>query len=156
DVLWKHSVTSAVAASALAIRIGETEAVAFTAGLLHDVGKLILATVEPQGYSNLLKQHGMSGNELANAEATTFGITHADVGSRLLTRWGLPPQVAVAVQYHHVSPASATSHERLAAIVHLANLLAHHSAEGADSTLDVASIGPNVLQLAEVEPDDVP
>jgi len=156
DVLWRHSVTSAVAASALAVRIQEAEAVAFTAGLLHDVGKLILATVEPEVYSRLLTQFGVSGPALAGAEAVNLGVTHADVGARLLARWGLPAQVAIAVQYHHQSPAAANPFERLAAIVHLANILAQHAAEDAVPPLDIATIRPNVLELTELEPGDLP
>jgi len=156
DVLWKHSVTTAVAASAIAVRIQEPEAVAFTAGLLHDVGKLILATVEPEAYHRLLNQSGISGPGLAAAEASQLGATHADVGSRLLARWGLPAQVAVAVQYHHHSPAAANPFQRLAAIVHLANILAHHAAEEQAPPLDVSTLRPDVLKLTELEPEEVP
>ena len=156
NVLWKHSVTTAVAASALAVRVQEPEAVAFTAGLLHDVGKLILASVEPQVYSNLLAQSGSSGPALAGAEAAALGVTHADVGSRLLARWGLPTPVAIAVQYHHQPPTAASPYERLAAIVHLSNILAHHTTQGDGAPLDPATLRPELLKLTDVEPDDLP
>lgn len=124
--LWKHSVTSAVAAGTLARWVHEPEAEAFTAGLLHDLGKQVLASTEPVAYAEVIRNSGVCGLALTKAEEAAFGVTHAQVGARLLSRWGLPPGIAHAVVQHHHEPAAATpSEERLAVLVYLANEAAH-------------------------------
>src|SRR6185295_7116319 len=88
--LWRHSVVTAVVAETLARRVQEAEAVAFTAGLLHDIGKLVFASVEGSQYAGILRQTGAFGPGLADAEQAAFGVSHASIGARLLGRWGLP------------------------------------------------------------------
>lgn len=65
SALWKHSVTSAVAAETVAHDVGLTPATAFTAGLLHDLGKLLLATIEPARYLELTRKANGDGHALA-------------------------------------------------------------------------------------------
>jgi putative nucleotidyltransferase with HDIG domain len=155
DDLWRHSVTAALAAATLASRVQEAETVAFTAGLLHDVGKLVLASVEPAIYANLVRQAGAFGSALARAEEVSLGVTHADVGARLLVRWGLPAPVTLAVLHHHQPPSTATPFERLAAIVHLANDLAHGLTGTEAPAPDLASSSPDAMRLLELTAEDV-
>jgi putative nucleotidyltransferase with HDIG domain len=128
--LWRHSVTTAVAASEIAIRINDEQHVAFTAGLLHDSGKLIFAASEPDSYRLIIDEVGDSGAALVEKELEYFGVNHAAVGARLMTRWGMPPNVGFAVWYHHESPRAAASAERMAAIISLGNDLAHRVTDG--------------------------
>ena len=102
--LWRHSVTTAVAASVLGRRVEVVEAAAFTAGLLHDLGKLICVSVEGTSYAEMLRNTRQSGPFLTAAEFTLMGFSHAALGARLLARWGLPENICVAVELHHQSP----------------------------------------------------
>lgn len=124
--LWRHSVTTAVASSLLARRSDVSDGVAFTAGLLHDVGKLVLISLESPRYGELVRRLGFCGQGLAEAELSVFGTRHATIGSRLLTRWGLPDSVTAAVRNHHELPDPADPFAQLAAIVGVANVVAHH------------------------------
>jgi putative nucleotidyltransferase with HDIG domain len=151
---WRHSVTTAVAAVALARRVEQPEAVAFTTGLLHDVGKLVFASVEEAAYAGLIRQTGGFGSALAKAEEAQLGVTHATVGARLLARWALPSNIALAVLHHHHSPAAAAPFERLAAIVHLANCLAHFVTDNAPREL--AASNPDAMVLLELTAQEVP
>ncbi len=156
--LWQHSVTTAVAAAALTGFAQENETLAFTSGLLHDVGKLVFASVEEAAYPRLLAQTGTFGPALLQGEEVAFGATHAAVGARLLSRWGLPPSVTQTVLNHHHSPRAAAPFERTAAIVQVANGLAHHLAgkEEAGSTSKLASDHAEAMALLELTETDLP
>jgi putative nucleotidyltransferase with HDIG domain len=156
--LWQHSVTTAVAAEALTGLAQENETTAFTAGLLHDIGKLVFASVEESAYAKCLAQAGTFGPALLQAEEVAFGATHAAVGGRLLTRWGLPTSVTLTVSNHHHSPRAAASFERMAAIVQLANSLAHYleKGEAAGSLSDLATDNAEALTLLDLTEEDLP
>lgn len=154
--LWRHSVVAAVAADTLARRVQEAEAVAFTAGLLHDIGKLVFASVEGSRYADLVRQTGAFGPGLGDAEQAAFGVSHASIGARLLVRWSLPENVAVAVLHHHGSPRAAEPFERLAATVQLANNLAHHLCDQVPRVPDLLSCSPDAMTLLQLTADDVP
>lgn len=153
---WQHSVTTAVVATTLARRIGTEEAVAFTAGLLHDIGKLIFVSTDGIVYAELARNAGFSGPALAAAEESTLGFTHAALGARLLARWGLPENVCIAVNYHHQSPTSAGSCQRLAATVSFANCLAHHMIDGPANLQMAAGASPEAMDLVELAANDIP
>lgn len=123
--LWKHSVTTAVAATCLADYAGESNSGAFTCGLLHDIGKLVLASAEGSRYSTLLREAAAAGVTALEVESKSLGATHPEVGFRLLARWGLPAEVVVAIMNHHASCELAAPYQRLAAVAYLANGVAH-------------------------------
>jgi putative nucleotidyltransferase with HDIG domain len=154
--LWRHSVTTAVAAATLAKRVREVEAVAFTAGLLHDIGKLVFTSVESARYADLVKQTGTFGPNLAAAEQSVFGVSHAHIGARLLARWGLPENVAVGTLLHHGSPKVSESFEQLAATVHLANGLAHQMVKQAPYATDLLLSSSDSMTLLKLTPEDIP
>jgi HD-like signal output (HDOD) protein len=97
----------------------------FLAGLLHDVGQLILATEMPQEYAQVLQTARKQDLPLAQTELEHFGATHADVGAYLLARWGLPNPIIEAVALHH-SPARCVDREFSTVIaVHVADAIMH-------------------------------
>jgi putative nucleotidyltransferase with HDIG domain len=156
DRLWRHCQMTAVAAAALARQAEDQEAAPFTAGLLHDIGKLVFASLEGPVYKNLLQQAGYSGSALARAEEVALGTTHAELGARLLTRWGLPTNITLAVLHHHGSPAAATPYERLAATLHLANRIAHNLAGDEVTAPELPSSDTEALSLLELTTQAVP
>jgi putative nucleotidyltransferase with HDIG domain len=154
--LWRHAVTTGSIASILAKRVQVVEATAFTAGLLHDIGKLIFISVEGVAYAERRRTFGHFGPAAALAEESSMGFSHAALGARLLSRWGLPENVCLAVQWHHQSPATATQYQRLKAAVNFANCLAH---ELLDSSLQVpaaAEASPEAMALVELTAKDIP
>ena len=122
--LWRHTVVTAVAASTLAKITDHSEGAAFTAGLLHDIGKLVLASVEGRRYGDLLELAQSTGQSSHDAEQGVFGTNHAEIGGLLLEQWKLPPEVHRAVRFHH-DPTAAGADSHMAVIIHLADWMAH-------------------------------
>jgi len=154
--LWKHTVTTAVIASTLAKRVGETEAEAFTAGLLHDLGKLIFVSVEGITYAELVRKSGGHGLELAAAEESSWGFAHPLLGARLLARWGFPTNICMAVQLHHQPPAKGGQFQDLAAVVNFANSLAHQMIEGLFFAPEARDTSPEAMRLLKLAAKDIP
>ena len=96
-----HSVATALMADLLAQRMPVNYAEgAFTAGLLHDVGKLLLAIALPDEVTALMR----SGGWIQASELALFGITHQELSVEILEQWRLPVQILNAVEYHHQPP----------------------------------------------------
>src|SRR5581483_3976078 len=150
EALWQHSAACAVGASVIAETIGESKPVAFTAGLLHDVGKLVLASVERETYAKMVSTHVGREGLLIVGERDAFGTDHAELGGELMSRWNLPEEVAAAVRCHH-NFTDAKPHLRLAAVVQSANAVAHQlrCADSAESL-----IGPPSLRFLGLRQDD--
>ena len=120
---WRHSVATAVAARALAPHLGIDPETAFTAGLLHDLGTLVLATSFPARHEVMLAYRREHDCYLIDAERAVFGIDHAQVGSALAAYWKFPVSMQVAVAGHHeLVPDEAIS---LPMTICAANIMAH-------------------------------
>jgi putative nucleotidyltransferase with HDIG domain len=120
--MWVHTTAVAAAAKLLAQRTGGDGASAFAAGLLHDVGKLVLGLRLGKSYWALLDEAAEQGVGAAALEEETFGCHHATVGGWLLQLWQLPPALVDAVAYHH-DPLGAEFGMDLPATVAAANRL---------------------------------
>jgi len=99
--LWEHSIAVSSLAQRIATAEGCVKAVveeSFTAGLLHDVGKVILLAEMPDQYRQIVENH--PGNCLG-LELEKLGCTHAEVGAYLMSIWGLPVPLVHAVAFHH-------------------------------------------------------
>ena len=102
--------------------------IAVVAGMLHDVGKLVLATRTSEHFKRALKGAETEGRPLHAVETELMGVSHAEVGAYLLGIWGLPSPVVEAVAHHH-HPARVPQDLRDAvAIVYISNILAHQVA----------------------------
>jgi len=95
---------------------------AFTAGLLHDIGKLILAHEAPAEYARVLELAKSGGVSMFESELEIFGASHSAIGAYLFALWGLPQDIVEAVALHH-SPQSAGGEFSAATAVAAANLL---------------------------------
>ncbi|MEQ8497675.1 MAG: HDOD domain-containing protein [Gammaproteobacteria bacterium] len=131
DTFWRHGVLCGLIARALArrARVLHPERL-FTAGLLHDIGSLVLYHQVPDTMRGLLTAADGAEQRLYDAELATFGYAHAQLGGLLLESWGLPATLHDAVTWHH-EPARAEHAPIEAAILHLAEKLANHGGLGA-------------------------
>jgi putative nucleotidyltransferase with HDIG domain len=120
---WRRSLTLAVAARKLAERTadrGVNPDVAFAAGLLADLGMLVLAQLETEEYLLVCEAGDHVVTQLVR-EREKFGFTHVEVGTRLMEEWNLPSELIEAVTHHHKSPVEA---QPLSHVLKAANLLA--------------------------------
>lgn len=102
--LWKHSLAVAGYAKQIAVSEKADRSVVddcFTAGLLHDAGKLILASAMEKKYGEVLDAVRRSGKKLIEGEKEILGCTHAEIAGYLLGLWGLPEGVIDGVAWHH-------------------------------------------------------
>jgi putative nucleotidyltransferase with HDIG domain len=100
--LWLHSLTVGTAAKVLAEELRVPDAGAcFTAGLLHDMGKIALAKVDPEKLAAACESMKRDGLSLADAEKLHGLAPHDRVGSRLARQWRFPPKLAVPIEQHH-------------------------------------------------------
>ena len=120
--LWRHSITTAFTAKFVAESAGLDGNLLFTAGLLHDIGKMVLAQAQPLALGNALYQPTIAAG--IEREVMMFGCTHAEVGAALLEKWKLPEQLALAVRHHH-EPEAARDFAPIAACVNLGNYVTH-------------------------------
>ena len=125
--LWRHSLITATAAEIVAAEAYDMNVetpVAFTVGLLHDIGKLVMSqaiTPEIQGeIRQLIEQQGCSRTE---AEKKILGTDHGEIGACLLRSWNLPEEILEAVANHHHPVCE--PRPKLSVITHVANCLAH-------------------------------
>jgi HD-like signal output (HDOD) protein len=102
----------------------------FVAGLLHDVGQLVLVSNRAREYDKLLATIGTGDLAIVDAERQTFGTTHAEVGSYLLRLWGLPDPIVEAVAFHHAPSKCACGDFTPLTAVYAANVLEHALASG--------------------------
>lgn len=124
DLLWTHALNVAATARALSKRcLDDKSGELFTAGILHDLGKLILHQVSPQ-YGLLTDNGVLRGHSLILREQDFFGTHHARIGGELLQRWNLPVSLAQLVDHHH-DDVSAGAVPKDRALLMLANDLAH-------------------------------
>jgi putative nucleotidyltransferase with HDIG domain len=128
--LWTHSLCVAVAAQTMAQHTGDDPEVAFTAGLLHDLGKAIFAQTAGSEYVSLIEQSRNGSDWLWMAEQKSLGIHHAEAGSRLLADWNIAERVVSAVAWHHEPTGCPRQHRRMTALTHLGNAMAYRLGHG--------------------------
>jgi putative nucleotidyltransferase with HDIG domain len=99
--IWRHSLACALVAEQLVDPRSMNKEAAYTAGVLHDIGRLALAVVSPQQYAKLLKTHHGSPSSFLQSEREMFGMDHCEAGKRLLSSWKLPASFEAIVSQHH-------------------------------------------------------
>jgi HD-like signal output (HDOD) protein len=135
EELWMHSNSTALRAKRIAEEqnaSGQTKDDSFTAGLLHDIGQLVLASRLPEEYTEAATRAVKNQTPQWLAEREIFSATHAEVGAYLLAIWGLPNPIVDAAAYHHY-PAAIIKNEFCA-------LTAVHAAEALEYPGDNGSI----------------
>lgn len=100
--LWCHAAATAIATDALAAECGLQAPIdAFTAALLHDLGKVVLHPFVGEQASRIHNQAFSGSCSFEDAEQQILGVNHAEVGAELITAWGLGPDLAECVRWHH-------------------------------------------------------
>jgi putative nucleotidyltransferase with HDIG domain len=157
DNFWRHSLLCALAARHLAkvARRCDPDAL-FTAGLLHDIGELVIFNRLPEQAREALELVLDSQDEMPifQAEHEVMGFDHAEVGGELARQWQLPPLLEECIAHHHAI-ASAKSHPRETALIHIANIIALMAEIDTLDPADVALIDPLAWELTGLGEDSV-
>ena len=121
--LFHHAVGTATIAEKLAAVTGLTEpSLAYTGGLLHDIGKVVLDQHLATAFPLFYRQTRDPGTSFMAAEKEIFGVTHCEAGSRLGQNWSFPDSLVAVIRHHHY-PEAETDYSELTHIVYLADLL---------------------------------
>ncbi|HEY0457271.1 MAG TPA: response regulator [Verrucomicrobiae bacterium] len=139
--LWQHSLTVAQYARLIAkYETGQEDIAqaAYSAGLLHDLGKFILAANCPQKYNQILEQAFARKITFAEAEQAVLGTTHAEIAACILGTWGLPACIVEALAYHHYPARSASKDFTVTTAVHVADVLSHLANKGKEGLKTLA------------------
>ena len=153
ESFWRHSLLCAVAASHVAARRrGSRGDSPFVAGLLHDVGQLVLFSKAPElerkALAKSIDERDDLGLYLCEREA--MGFDHQAVGLALAQSWGLPRTLQECIEFHH-EPHRAQAHASEVATVHIANSIAVLAEIGSDNLADASPIAPAALRLAQLD-----
>jgi putative nucleotidyltransferase with HDIG domain len=123
SAFWRHSIATAACARVLARRMRLNQDFAFTAGLLHDIGRLVLVTSYPAQYGAVLAQRQRDDRPLLDVEREMLGVDHVMAGTALAQHWQFSDTMQHAITYHHEPEAPGAGF--LATIVHVANAIVH-------------------------------
>jgi putative nucleotidyltransferase with HDIG domain len=146
---WAHAVAVAVLADRIGRAAGFTYPdLAFTAGLLHDLGKVVVATA-------LGEQPDAPAFASVDQEREALGTDHAELGEQLALRWHLPKEICGAARWHHEPDSAPTATLRsVATVVQLADGAAHVAGYGEGQTC-VEALDPGALERLNLEPQRV-
>ena len=99
--LWRHNLACALIAERLAVARFLNKDMAYTSGILHDIGRIALAVLRPKDYGNLLATHKGDPLSILEGERHLFGWDHCETGRQLVADWKLPPDFEAIVSEHH-------------------------------------------------------
>jgi putative nucleotidyltransferase with HDIG domain len=121
--IYHHAVGTAIIAEKLADLTGKVEpSMAYTAGLLHDIGKVVLDQFINSGFPLFYRELNEAGKNFSDVEKQVLGTDHTEVGADLAQKWSFPESLVETIKYHH-KPENAVKHYELVHIVYLADLL---------------------------------
>jgi HD-like signal output (HDOD) protein len=155
---WKHSIGCGAAARVLGRRLNYPRLEElFIAGLLHDVGKIVLDQFLPEKFAEVITLVRSQDIRILEAEAQVLGTTHAEIGAWLFENWNLPKGLVETTRCHH-NPKLASDSPKFAEIIHVADILVRsvRFGNGGDNKIPVLHEGAwKSLGLQETELDDL-
>lgn len=149
--LWRHSLGVAFTARRIAVevRLAPVEE-AFIAGLLSDIGKVVLSARLEDAFAAVSAEALDSSRPFHEVEREALGFDHADLGAMIAAQWGFPPELEDAIRCHH-DPRAAEVKPRLAACVHVADAMCMMLGVGLGGDGLTYSIHPDALAALEVD-----
>lgn len=134
---WEHCAVTGEVAKAMSVKMGmKLMGTVFTAGLLHDIGKIILDEYFHDEFNTAYELSYEKKIPLYEAEKEIFGVTHPQIGGWVAEKWKLPNNLIDAIMYHH-KPVRSLNHKVLTSIVSIANIFS----KAADSAFSGEELG---------------
>jgi putative nucleotidyltransferase with HDIG domain len=156
EKFWEHSISVGACTEVMAKTSGfSAPEEFFICGLLHDVGKIIFLQNLEEEYAAVIAEAKTRKIPLRQAEEELLGFTHADVGAYLLDQWKLSKTFVAAVRFHH-NPALAGDEAKLAAIVHVGDVLARCLCLGNGGDPYVPAIAESAWDILKMDEAQLP
>ncbi len=154
---WEHSIAVAIASRIIANTVHAPQPeTAFIAGLIHDIGRLMLMRIETQRFYRTIEVAINDNIFLLDSEVQEFGFTHNEVGAMLAKKWNLPNILSDSITYHHMPVASSDEAKLTVSIVHIADALIRALCYGSSSdALLVPPLSHSICQEINFMPDHI-
>ena len=150
---WQHSIGTGICAKVLASHCALDQETAFTAGLLHDIGKLVMAVHFPYDFLQILEYRDEHDCLLKDAERSVLDFDHSIVGAKITEHWKLPALIISSIRYHHTPDAEPVL--PLAGLVHIADIICRGMEIGNGGDNSIPVINSSVMQGLGLEWDAV-
>jgi putative nucleotidyltransferase with HDIG domain len=137
---WRHSIATASCARILARQLRLNQDIAFTAGLLHDIGRLVLVSSFPDKYAQAIEYRKRADCTLLEAERAVLGADHMTAGAALARHWNFSETMTLPIALHHEPESKGAGF--LTAIVHVANAMVHALDIGGDKDEIAPAVSP--------------
>jgi putative nucleotidyltransferase with HDIG domain len=148
EAFWRHCLACGLASKDLAaaqgVSLREVDEY-FVAGLLHDIGKVIMIKRMTDDCEELYDPDYRPDTPKYALEIERFGLSHADLGGKLTEAWKFPPNLTAAIAYHHDPMAAPPVAQRLALTVHMANRTVHDRKIGIQADTNLGSISEEIV-----------
>ena len=156
ESFWSHSIASGIAAKEICQLKGlkHKEETLYVAGLMHDIGCMIIYKEFPEKAGIALNQCNEEGEDIIIAERKALGFDHAEVGAALIKRWKLPELIQETTEFHH-KPLSAPVYKEEAAIVHVAEYIVQSNQLGSSGEIQSTDLDPRILKSLKLSTDDL-
>ncbi|WP_300158015.1 HDOD domain-containing protein [Solidesulfovibrio sp.] len=152
---WRHSVAVGLVAKLLASRLGDPSPERFfVAGLLHDIGRLVLYKQQPAASAAALARAAATGRLLVDVEREMFGFDHGKLGGMLLRKWRFPESLEQAVWRHHDPLGGEVPLEP--ALICVADMIAGATLSGGSGERLTPRFLPEVWRIAAISPGELP
>jgi len=155
ELFWKRAITGAVGADLIAKKLRRRNDDIFVAGLLQDIGMVILSLTRTNDYLKVLDEREVTEASLVSIETAAFGFDHQELGAEILKKWGLPESIYHPIQYHHAAGNGLPEEIRTEAkLLFLADKVAsvYH---GSHSTGHLAELKEMLGNVFQMEDEDV-
>lgn len=153
--LWRHSICCAITAQNLSKRIKYPVAEeAFVAGLLHDVGKVLISLHMRSQFNAVLHTVVKKRIPFVDAERMIIGFDHSEIGARMLEKWNLPESLVQAVRYHH-NPLGTNPIRPLSCLIHISDLICMMLGIGLGADGMLYSLDPRVMDILKITDQDI-
>jgi len=151
DSFWRHSIGCGLLSRILAKHLGETITERhYVAGILHDVGSLVIFQEIPVKARLILDQAKNEKTDLMDVERQVLGFAHGEVGSVLFEKWNLP-QIFIDVARHHNSPLEDSRNRRFETIIHVADHWTHRWEIGNSGEPHPPTLRAGALEFLDIE-----
>jgi HD-like signal output (HDOD) protein len=151
ESLWRHSVACGLAARMLAtgLRRDTNVELFFTAGIVHDIGRLVIYKKIPETAQEMILRCKTNKEPLYVVEKEVLGFDHSDLGRMLAQSWNLPPSLEEVLACHHC-PWEAKQYPVETGVIHIADYIAHAMQLGDSGEWYVPSLDENVWELSGI------
>ncbi len=153
---WLHSIASSKGALAIGRELIELEAEeAFLAGLIHDIGMVVMDHAMHDAYRQVLKKAINQGGPLDRLESEAWGFDHGEVGAWIGERWKFPPSLLDAIRFHHRVAESRDSMKTLVAAIHVADFCSSEAGLNVVENTDSYGLQEEALRLTSMTQEGI-